>query len=60
VDEFLHVLGEDVHLEIDGVARLCTAQRGLLERVRDERDLEGVLRPRLAAVAWSAVLCMRS
>src|SRR2546423_8994492 len=39
-DQFLHILRQHVHLEVDDVARLLDAQRGELERGRDERDRE--------------------
>src|SRR5215216_222314 len=45
-DEPLDVLGEHVHLEVDLVAGGEAAERGDGERVRNERDGEGVVRER--------------
>src|SRR4029453_18581598 len=42
-DQSFYVLGDDVDLEIDGVAGLESPQRRHLERVRDESDSEGLV-----------------
>src|SRR3954468_12354593 len=42
-NELLHVLGEDVDLEIDGSPLLRPTQRGALQRLGDQRDREPVL-----------------
>src|SRR5436190_20017013 len=42
-NELLHVLGEDINLEIDGSPLPCTTQRRALQRLRDQRDREPVV-----------------
>src|SRR4051812_15274418 len=42
-NELLHVLGEDIDLEIDGSPLRRAAQRRALERLRDQRDREPVV-----------------
>src|SRR5437016_3889790 len=36
--EFLHVLRQHVHLEVDQITRLAHAERGQLQRGRDQAD----------------------